>query len=690
MKQLFKSTLLVFGLSGFLTACPDTPKPPEVVIPTTTKVITGATQAALETVQANTLTFSGSQPILAGDVLASAPTSAAPDGFLRKVTAVRNENGKTILETQQAALNEAIQEGSFDITQQLTNADIQAVHLAPGVRLAAPGVGLTPRASNPTFDFHKVLYDQDGNLDTKQDQVVLSGLLDLKTEFNVGAAIHLFKPNHFIAKATFTETSNLALKGKLAWTVNEKFTVGTLKFPHIRFSIGPIPVDIQPVITLEVGVKGNVNGEVDVSVTQSFVATAGVEYVGEWRNLSDLSSNFSIDSSKLSVTANAKAYADLKFALIFYGVVEAFIRPEVFAQLDAQFPRKPFLKIDGGFGVDAGVNVKLLDIAYSTNIFQTTSPLFQSGNTPPSLDIFDPPSTAQLNRSVNLTASANDLEDGLNLATKWTSNLAGDGTFETGQSISKAFNSVGVRTITVTTTDSDGASASKSIVIDVVNSAPTLNVSEPSDTSVIYKDLTYSFQANATDPNEPNDQLACSSIHWTSSLASDNFSQNGCVITASFSSTGTRTLTITGTDPQGLNQAKTVVINVLPTPANLPPRKVSIVSPTASFKLGLDGSVTLTANPAIEDPEGGAVTLEWFVAKQNLDPSGNPTEAFGTNIKLVPDALGKVNVLSALGLETGGCLNSFHVNIRITLIASDPQGNPQPNSVILHDIICVP
>ncbi len=686
MKNLFRNALLVVGLSAFVTACgdvPTPPKPPEVVIPATTKVLDKTAQAALETVQPNSLTFAGSQPIATGDVVVSAPTINAPNGFLRKVTAVRNENGKTILETRQASLNQAIKEGSVLIEKELSSADIQAAQLTHGVRMVAPGVALTPRASNTTFSFDKVIYDKDGDEKTTNDQVKLTGMLDLKINFVLDAAIHLFEANHFLAKAIFTEKSNLTLKGKENWAVDKKITVATIRFSPIDFSIGPVPVHMRPIITLEVGIKGSVGGEVDVSVTQTFVATAGVEYRGEWRNLSDLTNNFSIDSSTLKFEASTKAYADLKFSLLFYELVEVFIRPEVFVRLDAQYPRKPFLKLEGGFGADAGVAVSLLDIEYSSTIFQRTFPIGQSANNAPTIGL-ELPATGDLNRPTRLIAFANDSEDGSNLSINWTSSLSSDGPVGTGREINKAFTTPGVRTLTVTTTDSDGASISQSKTINIVNTAPKIYISEPSTDSVIYKDSSYTFVVNAEDINEPNDQLACSGVTWTSSVLTDAFPKIGCNIDAVFSSVGTRTLTMVATDPQGLTNSKTVSINVLPTPANQLPNEMKISSPLPTVNLGtVNGIVTLLGSA--KDPEGGVVTLEWAVAMQEIDANGNPVTAFGTEIKLSPDASNKVNLFQALGFDPTS-VNSTSVNIRVTLLAKDPQGNTARTSVILRYI----
>jgi serine protease len=304
--------------------------------------------------------------------------------------------------------------------------------------------------------------------------------------------------------------------------------------------------------------------------------------------------------------------------------------------------------------------------------------------TPPVLELTSLPSPLALNRITKLEARVEDLEDGQTCCTiTWTSNKDGLlGTTAAGFSqLDHAFTTEGVRTITATATDSSGLSSTQSFDLGVINSPPLVSVSSPSDTLVVYQNSIYPFQAIAIDINEPNEQLACSGIVWKSSLATDNFPKTGCEPTVSFSSVGTRTLTIQATDPQGRTGEETVTINVQPEPINPPPNKVTISSPKANVDPGSAGIVTLAGSA--EDPKGDPVTLEWFAAKQDLDTSNNPIESFGADIKLNPDATGKVNILTALGIECG-----YHVNIRITLAASDPQGNKQSTTVILKNLAC--
>ena len=120
--------LLMILIAVLITACGDqttstptlkpapkaTPTARKPIIPDTTKVTDAATRTALSAYDpaSGTMRFSVSTPVLAGlktdDVLVSEPSEAAPDGYLRKVKAIRTEGNGVVLETTQANLTDAI------------------------------------------------------------------------------------------------------------------------------------------------------------------------------------------------------------------------------------------------------------------------------------------------------------------------------------------------------------------------------------------------------------------------------------------------------------------------------------------------------------------------------------------------------------------------------------------------------
>ena len=158
------------------------------IIPETTNVLppetTNLTSVSPDGV---TYTFSGMTPELAavgpGEIIVSAPTGLAPDGFLRKVTAVNTGGGQVIVQTQAATLEDAIQQGQIHLSRHLTPADIEAVSALQGVALVRPtGVMLEDSFFFEIKDV--VLYDQDGNHGTTSDQIKANGNLELAPGFD--------------------------------------------------------------------------------------------------------------------------------------------------------------------------------------------------------------------------------------------------------------------------------------------------------------------------------------------------------------------------------------------------------------------------------------------------------------------------------------------------------------------------
>ena len=199
----------------------------------------------------------------------------------------------------------------------------------------------------------------------------------------------------------------------------------------------------------------------------------------------------------------------------------------------------------------------------------------------------------QQGKILPLIASASDSEDGDTTASiQWTSSI--DGALGAGGTASATL-SAGTHLLTATVTDSDGFSASVSTNV-IVNVAPQLLITAPSDGSQFVESDAVTLQASATD-NEDGD--VTTAITWTSSI-------DGAIGTGGGSnvilSVGTHTVTASVTDSHGAtsSMSATVVVN-----ANVAPQ-VSMISPTngASFVEG--DAVTLQASAT--DNEDGDVT----------------------------------------------------------------------------------
>ncbi len=139
------------------------------------------------------------------------------------------------------------------------------------------------------------------------------------------------------------------------------------------------------------------------------------------------------------------------------------------------------------------------------------------GNVPPSIDLFAHEDGDKfdhdLNLSLNLSASVSDFEDGNNCCTvNWSSNI--DGELGTTKGINAVFTSTGERVITVIAEDSGGAQSNVSFTINVVNSAPTVDITTPLIGQIVIRGEPVILRGTSFDINEPDGQLACDSLLW--------------------------------------------------------------------------------------------------------------------------------------------------------------------------------
>ena len=271
----------------------------------------------------------------------------------------------------------------------------------------------------------------------------------------------------------------------------------------------------------------------------------------------------------------------------------------------------------------------LLDTAHSSpddkvNLYVNALGAVQKalGNIPPSIKLFGHEDgdefERQLNQPVGLSASVIDFEDGNNCcALEWVSDIDGD--LGVGSSIQPIFTSIGSRSITASTQDSNGAISRVSVTVNIVNTPPRVEITTPASGTEIFRNTPFILRATSFDINEPDVQLACDRLTWSSSILSDSFQASGCEVEVSFASNGIRTLTLTGTDSQGATGTATVDINIVDPPINLPP-SVRVTSPENNQDVGTNETLILAGTAT--DPEGDEpLSFEWTAKLNDTAPT---------------------------------------------------------------------
>ncbi|MFW6089196.1 MAG: leishmanolysin-related zinc metalloendopeptidase [Gemmatimonadota bacterium] len=174
--------------------------------------------------------------------------------------------------------------------------------------------------------------------------------------------------------------------------------------------------------------------------------------------------------------------------------------------------------------------------------------------------------TSTLGEAVTFSGEATDSEDGAitGSALVWTSDL--DGPIGTGAEFSRSDLSGGFHEITLTATDSEGASGSATITFGI-GGAPQVEIDGPEEQSngaphTVTVGTTVTFSGSAVDVEDGS--LAGAALSWTSNV--DGPLGTGSSLPTDVLSAGMHTVTLTATDSDD-NEAKATVLVIVKPPA---------------------------------------------------------------------------------------------------------------------------
>lgn len=669
MKKLCRSfaLLLVF----FLAACGgdqkpnlDVPDPDEVVLLKVTEVIDETTRDKLVSFDGKTLRFSETTPQLErlskGSVLVSEPSEAAPFGYLRRVSTVRQEGGAVLIETKHARLDEAIAQGSLSVTMPLTPAELDSSQmLLENLMLKTDPGSLSTQADEFDFElqFDRVLLDLDGNDGTANDQMKLSGKVGLDLFAKVDVDIGWFADAEKVETVFgVTQKAELSFKGFSALKLKEEVKVAQLDFATQTFFVGPVPVVMTPSVELVIGVEGDLRATTTLTVSETATLQAGARWTDKkgWESISKADVDFGFKPPAIDgAGTKLEAYAGPKAKLKFYGVLgpHAFIK--AFAKTDVKIPRDPVwkltagLKVGAGFDVDLPIVGKLVDL--DLTVIDIEKELTRAENSAPSLDISEPTANGSIpvNRPFFLVADAQDPEDGTPTVA-WSSDL--DGALGGQAVVRHLFETTGPRLFTVVATDKEGLTTSKTVSAEVINTPPTPLVEATKSIPATVQTL---LIGSASDPNDLNEFgqaeglgiVDCERLSWRVTAPDTLTEISGCDVGVTFNEQGERTVSLSATDLHGATSSVDVVVNVTSPPPNPAPiiESFSIMDDEGNvlergdFVRANRGGTTLALELGARDPEGEALSVQWEASSENggfkvvgsgASLSWNPNDSF--------------------------------------------------------------
>lgn len=229
--------------------------------------------------------------------------------------------------------------------------------------------------------------------------------------------------------------------------------------------------------------------------------------------------------------------------------------------------------------------------------------------------------------ALSFFARATDVETpSLNIL--WTSSL--DGPIGSGNNITNSSLRLGTHTITATTTDSSGVSASDQIVIEIINDPPIVTLVEPLNNATYCVGEFIPLRAFSFDVNNlltTGGQLPNAAMVWSSNIQGTIGAGHETVtllITA-----GSHVISLTGTDDLGAQDVETVSVTIQAQPCD--PIALVIVNPQSDatfFANGTDPQGRNFLDLAVEalafDAEDGLLdgdSVEWFTNRTDLQPA---------------------------------------------------------------------
>ncbi len=422
-----------------------------------------------------------------GNILVGKASARARNGFLRKITAVKQENQQLIVTTVQGKLNEVFSAGGFRVKRHMKLSDAEYIQLSNGERQSLNQSRMTPRGLlfPVSIDFCPV--NLDNNKATLNDQVCVSGSVDLELDFDFVfqcKGILCTKP-YLDTNVTITQTTNLNVTGELARTINKSILIGTVPLPIITIPIVGVPLVFVPKIDITASLNGEVSAQFNYSANQTLEFTAGLELEnGKFDTYSSFTKDIKTNSAIVKLAMDVEARVDAEASVLVYGIGGPTATLGGFVNFKAIFPGSPTWSLEAGLDVSIGLELSLFGLLNSDvnyEIFEKRWTIAEAVNQKPSIVIKSPleNETIELAKQTftsgvlsgqtyfiipTIDINTNDAEDGFGCCeVNWS--IAGINriTQAGGHKITN-FNVIGapgVKTITATVTDSSNVSTTK-------------------------------------------------------------------------------------------------------------------------------------------------------------------------------------------------------------------------------------
>jgi len=294
----------------------------------------------------------------AGDIV----VGSADSGFLRKIVSVQKiSDTNYILTTAGAAIGDVIAQGTGGFYKQMTHGDlVPDDSYTSSATSSTRSVRMLPSDDPNDRIFRLVIGNPkntreniEGSFELKTPGGVtigsLSGTVDITIDVDADISMDWFEVEYlkFIPTITATESVDMTLGMGIEAAGDDPLWEKELKtfhFQPIPVQIGPLPVYIEPVVTVSIGVEGKISAGINFGISFSQSMTAGVVYNEskssdfterfDFINESDSSYEF-IPPTLTAISGEVKPYVKTTPSFRIYGATGPAIALKGYAKLAA-------------------------------------------------------------------------------------------------------------------------------------------------------------------------------------------------------------------------------------------------------------------------------------------------------------------------------------------------------------------
>lgn len=313
----------------------------------------------------HTFTFNGNIEDLnleVGDIM----VSDVGNGMLRKVKKISSDGSKVEVQTEEASIDDAIENGDFDAVVPFDAQDISSVRFFyPGITLDTSN--LKENNAKIIFDYNIIFKDVDGDTSTYGDQLRVQGHTELTYNFIAHAKIRKkwgipVGLNELNLGYISTQTIEINVMGGIGF--QKEHPLGEIEFKPFVVYFGTLPVVFKPVLKLIVGVDVSLSAFLTSVVENELEFSAGIEYIrgrdgADWQPYKSFDNTFNYGEPEAGYIGIAEAYIKPEVEIKIYGVSGPYAYAKGYLKAMGQYPEHPRWSLSAGYTIGAGAKVKI-------------------------------------------------------------------------------------------------------------------------------------------------------------------------------------------------------------------------------------------------------------------------------------------------------------------------------------------